>query len=228
MRFVPLVRSEDAPEPWAGFPVVELYFTGQLHAGWARQIAQGREIHALHLGAERPLAEAVQVVLGAGLETDFLVLPVEGPPEGGEEARLLPVLEALQELTKGRGPKLVLKPSALWAEPLAARLEGTRAGALGWCWHPGLLAEFVGPAGIQCAVTGPSDDLEPLARHGYRWNVAVPGLDPSTASRVLEGLARRHPFGGFPPLACSPRALPPRAWDESGLRLGAPWGVPIP
>jgi hypothetical protein len=195
MRFVPLVPSEIEPGPWRGFLAVELAWRGHAHAAWA-----GLPVHAVHL-PETPwspeLGEAAMAVLGARLDPDFLVLRASAPDQRLDKAQFFTTLEGLLELTHGRGVKLALRPAPGEARALARLLREARGEAVGFCWDRGTDLEAISDR-LFCAVGEAGDDFSGLQALGYRWNVAVPALDPAAARTALEALGRAWPSVYFP------------------------------
>ena len=195
MRFVPLVPSEIDPGPWRGFLAVELAWQGRAHPGWA-----GLPVHAVHL-PETPwspeLGEAAMAVLRARLDPDFLVLPAPAPDHRLASSQFLTVLEGLLELTQGRGVKLALRPAPGAAAALVRLLREVRGEAVGFCWERTADLEAISDR-LFCAVGRTGDDLAGLQALGYRWNAAVPSVEPPAARDALEALARAWPEVLFP------------------------------
>jgi hypothetical protein len=217
MRFVPLLSSRTDPAPWRAFEALELVWEGGEPGSWLRV---GAAIHALHVPRLELAAEAAGQVLPAllALGADFLVLQAPAPGDLKAQSTLLRTLEVLLEVLAGRGPRLLLRPEPGAAPALARLLGAVRAEAVGYCWDVGVGAdlEHIWDR-IHGAVARPGDDLEPLARLGYRWNVAVPFLEPATAASVLARLAAEHPLTPFPLEVPMPDTDLPLTW-------GSAWG----
>ncbi len=199
MRFLPLVPHDFDPAPWRNFQAAELAWGPGPAAAWR---ASGPPIHALHL-ADQPwgpeLGTEAMAALRAGLDPDFLVLHAAAPAGRLDESRFMSTLEVLLELTHGTGVKLALRARSGDAAVLARRLKEARGEAVGFCWHAGVGEDLDAISDrLFCAVAAPGEDLRPLQRLGYRWNVAVPASDPAAASAALAALEASHPMVYFP------------------------------
>lgn len=202
MRFLPLLSSAADPAPWAGFPAIELAWSGGCHPGWIQALRQGQEIHAVHLPA-LPWGPALLDAAGAagrgGLGWDFLVIPVDLPETREDRSAFLGTLEVLLEIVHGRGPKLVLRPAPGAAPALAALLREVRGEAVGFCWDAALDADLEAVSDrLMAAVGSPSDDFSALRRLGYRWNVALPSSTPPEAAETIARLRGAWPEVLFP------------------------------
>lgn len=230
MRFLPLVSSRLDPEPWRGFPDLELHWDGARPEAWARAVRGGLAVHAVHLPAadwdDRLAATAVEVV-GAGLGPDFLVMPAQAPASRRERAGFLGTLEAVLEACTGRGVKVALRPAPAAAPRLVELLREVHGDGVGFCWD-GDGGEDPEPIAdrLHCAVGGPEVDPRPLQRLGYRWNLAVPATDPGFAQTALARLARDFPAVLFPaempatalgrPVVPDPEVSLGPIWNRSG------------
>jgi len=159
-------------------------------------------VHALHLGT-RVWGEALALealgALGAGLGADFLVIPVDAPKNITEQSRFLGALEALLEALHGRGVKIALRPAAGEAPALVALLKEIRCEAVGYCWDAGVGEDLeVLSDRLFCAVGNGEDDFTELRRLGYRWNLALPSLDPDATARTVARLEASYPMIYFP------------------------------
>jgi len=199
MRFVPLVPSEFDPGPWSGFPALELRWEGRLHAAWPRS---GVPVHAIHLPEvpwSEALGETAMAALRSRLDPDFLVLTAPAAEGRMASSRFFAVLEGLLELTHGTGVKLALRPAPGAAAALASRLREARGEAVGFCWDRSVGGDLDSLADrLYTAVALPGDDLAGLQALGYRWNAAVPAVEPPAAREALEALARAWPEVLFP------------------------------
>jgi hypothetical protein len=230
MRFVPLVLSSSAPEDWAAFRDVELRWDGHLHGDWEIAVRKGQSIHALHL-PPRPwgneLLEMALETLHPRLGADFLVIPTQAPTGRQASATFLQALEALLELTSGRGVKLALRPSKDALPGLLSLLKEARGEAVGYCWDPdiGLELDLISDR-LYTAVGGMGgmeDDYTALQRTGYRWNLAMEGNPTELPSRI-KALEINYPTVYFPaemPTTALGRPIVP---DES-LIFGAHWNA---
>lgn len=218
MRFLPLLPSGQDPAPWGQAAPVMLQWTGDLHPDWRRA---GGAVHGVHLPGDAPLEEAL-AVLAAGLEVDFLVLPVAEPR--GREAgfRLLGQVEAILEAAAGRGVKLALRLAPGAVAPVLELLREARGEAVGWCWHPGLPDPEPLADRLWTAVGAPGADLAALQATGYRWDVALAAPDPATFRAWAEALAAAHPAVVFP--AQMPRTVLGRpVVPDDSLTFGRHW-----
>lgn len=212
MRIVPLLPSDADPVHWAAFPAAELAWTGDLHPGWTRTRSAPPQVHALHLPAQPwapALGEAALAALKPRLGADFLVLRAGVTADRTGTAAFLGVLEGLLEVAQGEGFKIALRPAPGAAPDLAATLREARGTAVGYCWDAGVGADLEPIADrLFCAVGGPGDDLDPIRRLGYRWNLAVPAADPDRFAAARAAIAERFPPVLFPDL---PETGPDRA-----------------
>jgi hypothetical protein len=202
MRFLPLLSSQQNPAAWNAFRDVEIAWEGGLHPGWQAAVRAGLGVHALHLGA-RPWGEALVLealeVVGAGLGADFLVIPAEAPKNISEQSRFLGALEAMLEALQGRGVKIALRPSPGAVRALVALLKEIRCEAVGYCWDAGVGGDLEAIADrLFCAVGNGEEDFTELRRLGYRWNLALPSLDPDATARTVARLEASHPMIFFP------------------------------
>jgi hypothetical protein len=201
MRFVPLLPSELAPQPWLPFPAVELAWTGVLHPGW-KQRGPGPEVHAIHLPATawtEALGESALAALAPGLGIDFLVLLAPAPGGRLDSSQFLRILEGLLEVTQGRGVKLALRPEPGAAPALVKLLRSVRGEAVGFCWDPALGADLDCISDrLFCAVLEPDSDCRGLQHLGYRWNGAVPSTDPDRFRNHRDRLVEAWPEVLFP------------------------------
>lgn len=193
MRFVPLLSSRIDPASWRGFPAVELAWEGELHPAWG---SEGPEVHALHAPSLAPDAAVLQALFRLG--ADFLVLPVAVPEGRQASAALLGHLEVLLEATSGRGPKLALRTQGD-AVALVRLLREVRGEAVGFCWdgQAGHALDAISDR-LFCARAEAESDLSDLARHGYRWNVAIPVAESTGARELLADLSQANPEPLFP------------------------------
>lgn len=193
MRFLPLLSCTAVPDPWAAFPAVELALDGTPHPGWVR----GPAVHALHLTArpwdEGLVAQALEG-LRSGLGPDFLVIPAAFPDGLAARSAFLGTLEVLLEALQGRGVKVALRLEPEGAAALAGLLKEVRGEAVGFCWH-GALGDALEALEdrLFTALGDPGDDLTPLRRLGYRWNVALPVADPAEAAALVARLGAAWP-----------------------------------
>jgi hypothetical protein len=197
MRFVPQIPSSFAPESWLPFAPLALRWDGQLHPDWSPAVRRGLAVHAIHLPGQAPVEEAL-AALHAALGPDFLILPA-GRPENREAGfRLLGHLEALLEATSGRGVKLALRIEGGAEAAVVELLRQARAEAVGFCWHPGTADAELLADRLWCGVCAPDSDLRPLQRLGYRWDIALPAVDPGTFCVQAAALEATHPSVLFP------------------------------
>jgi hypothetical protein len=228
MRFLPLVPSRLDPGPWLDFRNVELLWNGPDTGPWARAVRGGLAVHGVHLPAEVETEDLVRValeILGAGLETDFIVVPAQPPGSRWGVAKFLGGLEGLLEATAGRGVKVALRPAAGATPRLLELLREVKGDALGFCWDADL-GEDVEPIAdrLHCAVGGQDTDPRSLQRWGYRWNLAIPAADPATIGPVLDRLRQTFPPVLFPaempatalgrPVLADPEVSLGRIWDR--------------
>jgi hypothetical protein len=181
---------------------VELAWTGALHPDWTRLRPSPPQVHALHL-PEQPwgsaVGEAALAALHPPLGADFLVLRAGAPAGLAGAAAFLSVLEGLLEATQGTGLKLALRPAPGAAHGLAERLREARGAAVGFCWDAGVGVDLDCISDrLFCAVGRSGDDFRPIQRLGYRWNLAVPALDPASFRAEMEDIARAFPPVLFP------------------------------
>jgi hypothetical protein len=197
MRFLPLVSSMSAPEPWVSLAPLMLRWEGGPHHGWASAVSRGLSIHAVALSGHALVEQGLEV-LRHRLGADFLVLPVSGPPSREAGFRLLGSLETLLEAGSGVGVKLVLRlePGAL--PVVLDLLRQARAEAVGFCWHPGI--EDAEPLAdrLWCGVCEPGSDLRPLQALGYRWDMGLEAEDPAVFRAQAARLEAAHPPVLFP------------------------------
>lgn len=224
MRFVPLIPSSFEPGPWLSLAPLTLQWDGTLHADWLPAVRRGLAVHAVHLPGAAPVEEGMEV-LRHGLGADFLVIPVDCP-EGREAGfRLLGQLEALLEVTAGRGVKLALR-LAPEAEPAVLDLlRQARGEAIGFCWHPGTRDLEALADRLWCGVCQPGSDLKALQRLGYRWDVGLAATDPAAFTAQASALEAAHPAVLFPaemPATALGRPVVP---DDS-LVFGKHWDRP--
>jgi len=159
-------------------------------------------VHGLHL---LPQAWGEGLVLGAlealrlPLGVDFLVIPSGAPRNRAERVRFLGALEALLEALQGRGVKIALRPEAGAAPELASILKEVRCEAVGYCWDEALGEDLeIISDRLFCAVGRAGANYSGLQRLGYRWNLAVPALDPEATTALLARLEAAHPMVYFP------------------------------
>lgn len=202
MRFVPLLSGVQEPAPFKAFRDVELSLTGDLHAGWAKAVASGLAVHALHLPSmdwNDALALKALEALGSRLEPDFLVIRASDPSGLMGASRFFRALEAILEQAHGRGVKIALRPAPGSAAPLAKRLKEARGEAVGFCWDS-WVGKDLEPLSdrLMTAVFEEGADLRPLQATGYRWNMAVPGDDEAVLKARIAALEAAHPGVIFP------------------------------
>jgi len=199
MRFLPLIPHHFDPAPWRPFRAAELAWGPEKPAPWRDS---GLEIHAIHLQPapwDERLGEAAMAAMRAGIGPDFLVIPAAVPEGRMEDARFMTTLEGLLELTHGSGVKIALRPRPGDAGALYRRLREVRGEAVGFCWDKGVGPDLDAISDrLFCAAAEAGDDLQALARLGYRWNVAVPCADPAAAAPALAALEAAHPMVYFP------------------------------
>ncbi|MDP2874809.1 MAG: hypothetical protein Q8O00_01415 [Holophaga sp.] len=196
---MPLLSSTSDPDAWISFPALELAWAGEVHSGWVRS---GIAVHALHLSAMPWGEERVLTVIEAlrsGLGPDFLVIPAEVPEGRMETSVFLRSLEALLEALAGRGVKIALKPARGAAAGLVSLLKEVRCDAVGYCWDDSVGCDLdIISDRLFCAVGAEGADYPSLQRLGYRWNVAIPAMDPLAAAELLASLENSHPMIYFP------------------------------
>lgn len=215
MRILPLPSSASDPEPWLEYPALELAWNGN-GAAWRAAVGRGLEVHALHFPEPEWRLEALAPVLEAhraGLQPDFLVLGATASADLAARSAMLGCLEFLLEAVKG--PRLVLRAGAT-SGALAALLRDVRGEAIGFCWDPTVPEAEAIADRLCCAVANAEADLEPLARLGYRWNVAVPSLNRQAAKAQISVLTAKLPPPDFPVHA-------PAGPEPEGIAFGAAW-----
>ena len=228
MRFLPLLSSGLEAAPWLGFGSAELEWQGTLGAGWTEAMRRGFGVHAIHL---RPspwgdaLVEVAAQALATRLGIDFLVLRADAPSSRWATARFFGALEALLEAVTPMGAKIILRPAAGSVARLLALLQEAKADGVGFCWDETLAAELeLMVDRLRCAVGSAAVDASPLQHWGYRWNMAVPGGDPTMLADQLEGLKASHQAVLFPavmpthalgrPVVPDPEVTLGRIWDR--------------
>ena len=198
MRVLPLLPSGADPALWAGLREVELAWSGRLHGGWVAFARRGG-VHAVHLASGASLedaTEALRWILPLG--PDFLVLPTS-KPEGRKAAfAFLGMVEALLEALAPKGLKLAIKPAVGTEAELARLLKESRGEAVGFCWHGGVRELEAIEDRLFCAVGSVEDDLDPLRRLGYRWNLAVHAPDMAAFESAKTAIEARFPAVLFP------------------------------
>ncbi len=204
MRIVPLLPSTSDAQPWVPFPAVELAWAGGLHPGWAGSRPTFSQVHALHL-APLPwgpvLGETALAALRAVPGVDFLILGAPEPRDRSQTSAFLAVLEGLLEVAQGQGFKLALRPAPGAAPALVRHLREVRGAAVGFCWDSQVAGDLDCISDrLFCAVGAPGDDFRPIQRLGYRWNLAVPVVDPGAFLEGRERIASAFPPVLFPDL----------------------------
>ena len=202
MRIVPLLPSTSDPLPWVPFPAVELAWAGGSHPGWAGSRPTFSQVHALHL-AQQPwgpvLGETALAALRAVPGVDFLILAAPEPRDRSQASAFLTVLEGLLEVAQGQGFKLALRPAPGAAPTLVRHLREARGAAVGFCWDPQVAGDLDCISDrLFCAVGAPEDDFRPIQRLGYRWNLAMPAVDPGAFLEARDRVARAFPPVLFP------------------------------
>jgi hypothetical protein len=198
MRLLPLLTSSADPAPWSDLRDAELAWDGGLHGGWTAFARRGG-VHAVHLPAGASLEDAAAALRETlPLGPDFLVLPASRP-EGRKAAfAFLGMVEALLEALAPKGLKLAIKP-ALGAETELARLlKESRGEAVGFCWHGGVRDLGAMEDRLFCAIGSAEDDLDPLRRLGYRWNLALVCAGPAAFEAMKAAIETRFPAVLFP------------------------------
>jgi len=219
MRFLPLLSSTLAPEPWLRFPALELRWEGN-PGPWRQAVLSGLEIHALHFPEPSWAPESLAPFLeGLALQPDFLVVEASMPEDRQAQGRFLTGLELLLEALAGRGVRLVLRPRPGALGPLVALLREVRGEAVGFCWDPAMVDPEPCADRLCCAVFEGEDPsgLGPLRALGYRWNLALPASEPEAVEPLMARLRTGIQGRDFPPL---PPDIPP----VEGLSFGAAWG----
>lgn len=198
MRVLPLLSSSADPAPWSRLRDVELAWDGSVHGGWAA-FARTGGVHAIHLAPGTSLEEAAEALHRTlPLGPDFLVLPAS-KPEGRKAAfAFLGQVEALLEALAPKGLKLAIKPGPGAETELARLLKESRGEAAGFCWHGGVRDLAAIEDRLFCAVGTASDDLDPLRRLGYRWNLALPSTDLAAFETAKAAIESRFPGVLFP------------------------------
>jgi len=220
MRFVPLLPSSIDPAPWIRHGSVALRWEG-LHPDWPGALRQGLILAALLLPGKDLLAEALEG-LQAGLDPDFLILPVDLPANREGGFRLLGVLENLLEATSGRGVKLALQLTPGSEPGVLALLRQARAEAVGFCWHPGILDPEPLADRLWFGLCEPHSDLAPLQRLGYRWDMALAAEAPERFRQEAAALAAAHPPVLFPE-ALPTTALGRPVVPDDSVVFGSAW-----
>lgn len=198
MRVLPLLSSSADPAPWSHLRDAELVWSGTLHPGWSA-FARVGGVHALHLPLGATLESAVDGLRQCGpLGLDFLVLPVLSPKGRKAAFAFLGMVEALLEALAPKGIKLAIRPGPGAEGELARLLKESRGEAVGYCWHGGVRDIAAIEDRLFCAVGKAEDDLDPLRRLGYRWNLAVETTEPVSFEAVKSGLEARFPAVLFP------------------------------
>lgn len=198
MRFVPFLPCSVDPGPWRALGPVALRWDGDPDPRWEAEALRGLAIHAIHLPGTAPVAEALEALRRRVLVPDFIVVPVARP--GSREAgfRLLGDLEALLEATSGRGVKVALRLEADAEEPVLELLRQAHGEAVGFCWHAGTGDLEALADRLWTGICEPGADLRPLQRLGYRWDMALPAVDPGRYRAEAEALEAAHPPVIFP------------------------------
>ncbi|MBS1767102.1 MAG: hypothetical protein JST05_06840 [Acidobacteria bacterium] len=198
MRILPLLNASADPAPWAARREVELAWDGRLHGAWPG-FARAGGVHAIHLPEHASLEiaqEALAFTLPLG--PDFLVLTAEEPKRRKDGFAFLGLVEALLEALAPKGMKLAIKPGAGAETELVNLLKASRGEAVGFCWHGEVKDLSAIEDRLFCAVGSISDDLDPLRKLGYRWNLALPATDPRAFELAKAGLEARFPGVLFP------------------------------
>lgn len=212
MRIVPLLPSSSSPDPWRPLSAVELAWDGRLHPGWSG-LSPVPEIHALHLAPHAwgaALGEIALDALRARTGADFLVLRADAPEGRTGYAAFMSTLEGLLEVAPDQGFKLALRPAPGAAPALVRHLREVRGEAVGFCWDSSLTDDLACFADrLFCAVGEPGDDFSPIQRLGYRWNLAIPALDPVSHREAAARIERDFPPVLFPEMPEPPD--PPEA-----------------
>jgi hypothetical protein len=198
MRVLPLLSSSSGPAPWSALREAELAWDGSLHGGWTA-FARAGGVHAIHLRPGTSLEEAAEALHQTlPLGPDFLVLPAL-KPEGRKPAfAFLGMVEALLEALAPKGLKLAIRPGPGAETELARLLKESRGEAAGFCWHGGVKDLGAIEDRLFCAVGSVLDDLDPLRRLGYRWNLAVASTEPSAFEAAKTAIEARFPAVLFP------------------------------
>jgi hypothetical protein len=219
MRYLPLLPSTLDATPWPSD--VDLHWTGSLHASWRHP---ARAVHAVHL-PPGPFGDAMlhraAEPFQAGLQPDFLVLPVVSLADRAEGFSLLGTLEMLLEIARGRF-KLALRMEPALQGAALTLLREARAEAVGFCYAGGDPEPMADR--LWCAVAGEGTgvDLAPLRALGYRWNVALGASDPAAFAAEAARLSEAHPPVLFPerlPDTMLGRTVVP----DPSVSLGAHW-----
>jgi len=221
MRFVPQIPSNFDPGPWLPLAPLVLRWEGGVHPDWPGAVHRGLAVHAIHLPGQSPVEEALDA-LRHGLGPDFLVLPAAHPANREAGFRLLGHLETLLEATSGRGVKLALQIEGGAEAAVVDLLRQGRADAVGYCWHPATIDAELLADRLWCGVCEPGSDLRPLQKLGYRWDMALPAVDPATFRVQAMALAAAHPEVLFPEQIAMPGMDP--AAPVEGLTFGRYWG----
>ncbi len=198
MRVLPLLPSSADPAPWSTLRDAEVVWDGALHGGWAA-FARAGGVHAVHLPPDLALEVVAEVLrLTLPLGPDFFVLPAPNP-EGRKAAfAFLGRVEALLEALAPKGLKLAILPGPGAETELARLLKASRGEAVGFCWHRGVRDLQAIEDRLFCAVGSGEEDLDPLRRLGYRWNLAIASDDPDAFLRAKADLESRFPAVLFP------------------------------
>lgn len=224
MRVLPLLSSSADPAPWSHLRAAELAWDGRLHPGWTA-FARAGGVHAVHFGSGASLetaAEALRQTLPLG--PDFLVLPV-AEAEGRQAAfAFLGKVEALLEALVPKGLKLAIRPGRGAEAKLARLLKESRGEAVGFCWHGGVRDLEAIEDRLFCALGTAQDDLGPLLRLGYRWDLAVASTEPAAFESSKASIEARFPAVLFP------EALPTHVMGrpvvpDPEVRLARPEGL---
>lgn len=222
MRFVPQIPSQVDPGPWVSLAPLTLRWEGGLHPDWSPLARRGLAIHAVHLGGEAPVEEAL-AVLHASLGPDFLIVPAPRPKTREAGFRLLGQLETLLEAASGRGAKIALRIEGGAEAAVVDLLTQAKADAVGFCWHPDTADAELLADRLWCGVCAAGSDLRPLQKLGYRWDMALPATDPATFRAQAAALAAAHPEVIFPEEILPP-GLDRAAEPPEGFAFGRHWG----
>ncbi|WP_243324378.1 hypothetical protein [Geothrix sp. SG200] len=222
MRFVPQIPSHADPGPWVPLAPLTLRWEVGLHPDWSTLARRGLAIHAVHLSGESPVEDGL-AVLHASLGPDFLILPTIRPQTREAGFRLLGHLETLLEAASGRGAKIALSIEGGAEAAVLDLLAQAKADAVGFCWHPATVDAARLADRLWCGVCGPTSDLRPLQKLGYRWDMALPAEDPATFRAQAAALAAAHPEVIFPEEILPP-GLDRAAEPPEGFAFGRHWG----
>jgi hypothetical protein len=104
-------------------------------------------------------------------------------------------------------------------------LKQARAEAVGFCWQPGTLDAELLADRLWCGICEPDSNLKALQHLGYRWDMALPAVDPATYRAQAAGLGAAHPTVWFPAELPTTMLGRPVVPDDS-LIFGKHWERP--